>query len=149
MVELGTGGLELLRQLECFFFNMIGVALVVDKGSGDVEEETVGVVELVHAGSDFADGVWEGGLFDGEILVGVDDSDDRFGVALDVEHNRVVENVLVCEILLRIQSVDHFLLLFPILLYRDRAFDLILPPNHCVVFAVVYLEFLSGRRWGD
>lgn len=109
----------------------------------------MGVVELVHAGSDFADGVWEGWLFDGEILMGVDDSDDRFGVALDVEHNWVVENVLVCESLLRVQSVDHFLLLFPILLYRDRAFDFILPPNHCVVFAVVYLEFLSGRWWGD
>lgn len=87
MVELGTGGLELLRQLECLFFNIIGVAFVVDKGGGDVEEETVGAVELVHAGRDFADGVWEWGLFDGEILVGVDDSDDGFGVALDVEHN--------------------------------------------------------------
>jgi hypothetical protein len=66
---------------------MVGVAFVVDKGGGDVEEESVGVVELVHAGRDFADGVWEWGLFDDEILVGVDDSDDGFGVALDVQHN--------------------------------------------------------------
>jgi hypothetical protein len=87
VVELGTGGLELLGELECLFLNMVGVAFVVDKGGGDVEEESAGVVELVHAGRDFADGVWEWGLFDGEILVGVDDSDDGFGVALDVQHN--------------------------------------------------------------
>ncbi len=79
----------------------------------------------------------------------MDDSDDGRGVALDVQHDAVVKDVLVGKSLLRVESVDDFLLFFPIFFDRDCALEFILTPDHCVVFAVVDLELLAGGGRGD
>lgn len=109
MVELGSSQSELFYDLEMLGSEIVCVALVVDEWCGHIEEEFLWAVELVHAWSDFANFVRQLWLLHCELILSINNSHDRFRVALDVKHYMVLKNVQINQRLFSMQCVNYLL----------------------------------------